>query len=163
MRRGGESAPLLASQLQRSLKGYVITALPTVQRLLKSSSVIVYQALLSLLFSFMYIYDKQRISRGVSLLVGCHPNPFWFFPSSSCLRLSVHVALQSMIVASHSHFSGCLCLHARCGAQSMLRVGCSERDQKNACPQRRCECDPRAAFHSYALSHMHRYMDIYIT
>jgi hypothetical protein len=63
------SSPVLSDQLQRLLRGYVNTALPIINRLLKSSSKIVYQTLLSLLFSFVLIYEKNTITSGVRRLV----------------------------------------------------------------------------------------------
>jgi len=67
-RKGLGPAPLLASQLQCYMKGYVIQALPTFQKIIKGSSKIFYQSMLSLLFSFFFIYDKPRIAEGVKRL-----------------------------------------------------------------------------------------------
>jgi predicted PurR-regulated permease PerM len=63
------ASPVLSGQLQRLLRGYVNTALPIINRLLKSSSKIFYQTLLSLLFSFILVFDKPTISTGVRRLV----------------------------------------------------------------------------------------------
>ncbi|EKX40194.1 hypothetical protein GUITHDRAFT_142917 [Guillardia theta CCMP2712] len=62
------SAPILTLQLQQSLKGYVLALLPVFNKILRSSSTWLMQVLVSLFFSFICIFDKARIQRGVQRL-----------------------------------------------------------------------------------------------
>eukprot|EP00960_Hanusia_phi_P023817 702368-Hanusia_phi.AAC.4 len=62
------SAPILTLQLQQSLKGYVLALLPVFNKVLRSSSTWLMQVLVSLFFSFICIFDKERIQRGVQRL-----------------------------------------------------------------------------------------------
>mmetsp|Transcript_36816 Transcript_36816/g.87048 ORF Transcript_36816/g.87048 Transcript_36816/m.87048 type:complete len:497 (+) Transcript_36816:51-1541(+) len=64
----GIEAPMLTHTLQSSLKGYVLAALPTFNKLLRGGTEVFYQLMVSLLFSSICIYDKGRITRGVKLL-----------------------------------------------------------------------------------------------
>ena len=66
---GVYASPVLSDQLQRLLRGYVNTALPIINRLLKSSSKLVYHTLLSLLFSFVLVFEKNVVAAGVRRLV----------------------------------------------------------------------------------------------
>jgi predicted PurR-regulated permease PerM len=68
--QGVYASPVLSDQLQRLLRGYVNTALPIINRLLKSSSKLVYHTLLSLLFSFVLVFEKNVVAAGVRRLVG---------------------------------------------------------------------------------------------
>mmetsp|Transcript_46497 Transcript_46497/g.110654 ORF Transcript_46497/g.110654 Transcript_46497/m.110654 type:complete len:428 (-) Transcript_46497:29-1312(-) len=66
--KGGGSAPILAAQLQTSLKGYVLASLPFANQVVKKGSSIFYQFMLSLLFSFIVIWDKPALKAGVQKL-----------------------------------------------------------------------------------------------
>jgi len=57
-----------AKLMEYSLKGYIKQAYYVIQKLLTSSTKLVYKGLLSLLFSFMIIWDLPRLAKGTQKL-----------------------------------------------------------------------------------------------